>query len=104
MSACTEKSALFVCGCYLYIKVKMLTVNLIPQAKTRVHYNSDHPEFNTELNVLFKVSFPYKPWLDVLIKIIGHALKQLTFHRDRCTHNLTGLNGFRTLDLFNTVL
>ena len=37
-----------------------LRVNLISQAKTRVHYNSDHPEFNTELNVLFKVSFPIK--------------------------------------------
>lgn len=35
-----------------------LMVNPIQQAKTRVHYNSDHPEFNTELNVLFKVSFP----------------------------------------------
>lgn len=27
------------------------------QSKTRVHYNSDHPEFNQELNVQFKVSF-----------------------------------------------
>lgn len=26
------------------------------QAKTRVHYNNDHPEFNQELRVAFKVS------------------------------------------------
>ena len=46
-------------GCYCYLTLK-LRVNLIQQAKTRVHYNSDHPEFNTELNVLFKVSFHSK--------------------------------------------
>ena len=46
-----------------------LIVNPIQQAKTRVHYNSDHPEFNTELNVLFKVSFPNNLkifWLNIM--------------------------------------
>lgn len=55
----TYQQLLLGCCCYLYCTLK-LRVNLIRQAKTRVHYNSDHPEFNTELNVQFKVSFPYK--------------------------------------------
>lgn len=29
---------------------------VVLQARTRIHYNSDHPEFNQELNVQFKVS------------------------------------------------
>ena len=38
-------------------KPYLMDVPFFWQSKTRVHYNSDHPEFNQELNVQFKVSF-----------------------------------------------
>ena len=36
----------FICYCYLFVCFK---------AKTQIHYNNDHPEFNQELRVAFKV-------------------------------------------------